>query len=46
MKRSPVIAKCICDWTKRAFSLRKKPANEEEISEPFAHEWRKVNGGH
>ena len=26
--------------------LQKKPVNEEEISEAFARERRKVNGGH
>ena len=31
---------------KRAFLLRRKPVNEEEVSEPFAREQRKVNGGH
>ena len=36
----------ICEWTKRAFLLQKEPVNEEEISEPFARERRKVNGGH
>ena len=26
--------------------MRKEAVNEEEISEPFAREQRKVNGGH
>ena len=45
VKHSPVITKWMCEWKKRAFRLRKKE-NEEHSSEPFAHERRKVNGGH
>ena len=45
VKHSPVIAKWKCGWTKRAFLLQKKHVNEEEISEAFVRERRKVNGG-
>ena len=41
-----MIAKWIREWTNRAFLLQKEPANEKEISEPFARERRQVNGGH
>ena len=35
----------MCEWTKRAFLTRTNTVNEEESSEPFALERRKVNGG-
>ena len=36
----------MCEWTKRASFRRQNPVNEEEISEAFARERTKVNGGH
>ena len=31
VKHVPVIAKCMCEWTKEAFFLQRKPVNKEGI---------------
>ena len=46
VKHSPVITTWMCEWMKRAFLLRKKAVNKEDICELFICEQRKLNDGY